>query len=237
MEKDGVLDKKEHEKKIERLDLNKIYQSLQTVKDNWIEIDQELISKGIGKRDIPFNDLIMDNMMSGYSFLDSLLANKITPFTIESRSNLIQLNNRVHYGDNNQLLADYTNAIEKNIDQFNTQIETIENWYNKHRKLKDDPLKIAAEIYISILGHPQLYNEGNHRTGNLILDWICAYHGLPIFVLSADNAIAYFLPSSEIKKLDKRSLWRSPTKLPKYRNAFLRFLEEHLTEKFILKTI
>ena len=63
------------------------------------------------------------------------------------------------------------------------------------------PLKIAAEIYVSILGYPLLYIVGNHRTGSLIADWISVYDGFPAFVLSVENAIAYFAPSAEIKKI------------------------------------
>ncbi len=100
----------------------------------------------------------------------------------------------------------------------------------------DHPLKIAAEIYVSILGYPQLYIEGNHRTGSLIADWITVYHGFPPFVLSVDNAIAYFAPSAEIKSFADKSTWRGIARLPKYRKAFLTFWEQHIDDHYLIQT-
>jgi hypothetical protein len=56
-----------------------------------------------------------------------------------------------------------------------------------------------------VLGYPQLYIEGNHRTGSPIADWISVYYGFPPFDLPAENALAYFAPSIEIKQFANKS--------------------------------
>jgi hypothetical protein len=54
----------------------------------------------------------------------------------------------------------------------------------------------AAGVYIRILSEPQLFIEGNHRTGALIMSYLLAREGRAPFVLTDDNAREYFNPRS-----------------------------------------
>jgi hypothetical protein len=84
-------------------------------------------------------------------------------------------------------------------------MEPIEKWCIKHMEGEAHLLKVAAEVYVAILGNLQLFIEGNHRKGNIISSWISMYHGHLPFVLSVENAVEYFIPSAEIKKFGDRS--------------------------------
>jgi hypothetical protein len=221
--------------KPERLNLEAIDASLKTVEQHWTEIDDELDLRGIGRKDTPFTATIRMRMMSAYSYLDSLLAQQIAPFSKESIEHMLVLNERVHYGTDQQLIDEYSKAIKATAEKFHQQIGPIQNWYKQHTKRGNHPLKIAAEIYVSILGYPQLYIEGNHRTGSLIANWITVYNGFPPFVLSVENAIAYFAPSAEIKSFALKSTWRGQNQLPKYRKSFLAFWESHIDNQFLLQ--
>ncbi|BCL83850.1 hypothetical protein ccbrp13_63150 [Ktedonobacteria bacterium brp13] len=174
--------------------------------------------------------------MSAYSYLDTLLSQQIPPFSSISIEHMLRLNERVHYGIDQHLLTEYATAREATAEKFYQHIEPLQQWYERHTKRDDHPLKLAAEIYVSILGYPQLYIEGNHRTGSLIANWITVYHGFPPFVLSRDNAIAYFVPSAEIKSFVDKSIWRGGTRLPKYRKSFLTFWEHHIDSRYLLQT-
>jgi hypothetical protein len=219
-----------------RLNLERIDESLQTVERHWEEIDDELELRGIGRKDTPFTDIVRIRMMSAYKFLDDLLSLGIPPFSPESIGHMLILNERVHYGTDQQLLSEYAKALEANAEKFYQHIGAIQHWYEEHKKRGNHPLKIAAEIYVSILGYPQLYIEGNHRTGSLIANWINVYHGFPPFVLSVDNAIAYFAPSAEIKSFADKSSWRGRARLPKYRKSFLTFWEHHIDSRYLIQT-
>jgi hypothetical protein len=59
------------------------------------------------------------------------------------------------------------------------------------------------------------------------------YHGHPPFVLSVDNAMAYFKPSAEIKKFADKSTWRGRSRLPKYRECFKKFWEENVDSRYV----
>jgi hypothetical protein len=217
----------------ERLDLERIDASLQTVERHWSEIDDELDRRGIGRKDTPFTATVRMRMMSAYSYLDVLLAQQIPPFSRESIGHMLILNERVHYGTDQQLLVEYTTALQATAEKFYHYIGPIQEWYERHQQRGDHPLKLAAEIYVSILGYPQLYIEGNHRTGSLIANWVTVDHGFPPFVLSVDNAIAYFAPSAEIKSFADKSTWRGRARLPKYRKSFLTFWERHIDSQYL----
>ncbi len=220
----------------ERLDLERIDSSLKMVEMHWSQIDDELDLRGIGRKDTPFTSTLRLRMMSAFQYLDALLAQQIPPFSRESIGSMLILNERVHYGTDQQLIAEYTKAREATAQYFYQHIEPIQQWYERHTQRGDHPPKIAAEIYVSILGYPQLYIEGNHRTGSLIANWITVYHGFPPFVLSVDNAIAYFAPSAEIKSFADKSIWRGWARLPKYRKSFLIFWERHIDSQYLLQT-
>jgi hypothetical protein len=217
-----------------RLDLNSIAASLAQVEAHWSEIDDDLDRHRIGRKD-KFDRTMRLNMLSAYAYLDELISEHHRPFTRNGIASMLALNNRVHYGTDSALMAEYESAIRATREKFNTQIGPIVDWYNKHAKRGDHPFKLAAETYVSILGQPQLFIEGNHRTGSLIASWINLSAGLPPFVLSVDNAIPYFAPSAEIKRFADKSTWRGRTRLPKYRSVFRKFWESHVEERYVIR--
>jgi hypothetical protein len=223
------------EKGILRLDLVKIEQSLICVEKNWKKIDDELDLNKIGRKDTPFNADVREKMMSAYGFLDLLLREGIEPFSQESLEDICELNNLVHYGLDSRLRQEYVKAIVANKKKYYRNIDPIINWYENHMKKEPHPLKVASEIYVAVLGHPQLFIEGNHRAGSLISSWINMYYGYPPFVLSVENAIPYFKPSADIKKFADKSTWRGRSRLPKYRKSFKEFWEKHIDWQYVIK--
>jgi hypothetical protein len=221
--------------KPERLNLEAIDTSLKTVEMHWTQIDDELDLRGIGRKDTPFTAPLRIRMMSAYRYLDDLLAQQMPPFSRESIEHMLVLNERVHYGTDQHLMSEYAKARKATAEKFYQHIEPIQQWYVQHTKRGNHPLKIAAEIYVSILGYPQLFIEGNHRTGSLIANWVTISNGFPPFILSVDNAIAYFAPSAEIKNFVNKSTWRGQVQLPKYRKSFLLFLESHLDSQYLIR--
>lgn len=216
-----------------RLDLEAIASSLTAVELHWPVINDELERRGIGRKDT-FDAALKMRMVSAFGYLDELLSQQIPPFSLASIEPMLLLNERVHYGTDRQLLAEYARAREATVEKFYRNIGPIQQWYEKHSARGQHPLRLAAKIYVSVLGYPQLYIEGNHRTGSLIADWISVYYGFPPFVLSAENALAYFAPSIEIKHFADKSTWRGQARLPKYCKSFLHFWEHHIDQRYLL---
>jgi hypothetical protein len=220
------------EKGILRLNLAKIEQSLIHVEEDWKKIDDELDLRKIGRKDT-FNADIRMKMMSAYGLLDDLLGKGIEPFSKEGLEEICELNNLVHYGLDFNLRQEYVKAIIANKEKYYRNIDPIVKWYANHMKKEPHPLKVAAEVYVAILGNPQLFIEGNHRTGSIISSWINMYYGYPPFILSVKNAIPYFKPSADIKKFADKSTWRGRARLPKYRKSFKEFWEKNIDWKYV----
>jgi hypothetical protein len=215
-----------------RLDLDAIDASLRQVELEWDSIDDELHRLQIGRKD-RFSSSLRRNMLAAYAYLDHVLGRDIEPFSDAGIQHMLALNDRVHYGDNQQMMAEFAQAVAANCEKFNANIEPIADWYFEHAARGDHPYKLAAETYVSVVGQPQLFIEGNHRTGSLIASWIDLYAGYPPFVLSVDNALAYFAPSAEIKQFVDRTTWRGRSRLPKYRKAFGTFWKHHVREEYV----
>ena len=103
--------------------------------------------------------------------------------------------------------------------------------YNKWRN--KSAWKRAAAVYIYHISQPQLFFEGNHRTGALLMSYILASAGKPPFVLSVDNAEAYFNPST-LAKLTRKSMVTKMWKLPKIQKKFAKFLKKQAETKFLV---
>ena len=220
------------QEKILRFDLGNVEKSLLGVERNWKRIDDRLDFEKLGRRDT-FDSVIRERMMNSYRHLDELLGKRIEPFSPEGISEILELNNVVLYGFDLRLRLEFNQAIQANSAKFSEYIEPIEKWYKKSMKGEPHPVKAAAEVYVAVLGFPQLFIEGNHRTGNLISNWISMYYGHPPFVLGVESAVAYFEPSKEIKRFADKSTWRGRMRLPKYRKCFKEFWEENSDRKFV----
>jgi len=220
--------------KILKFNLENVERSLIGVEENWKKIDDDLDREKLGRRDI-FDSVVRERMMAAYRHLDKQLRGEVEPFSIDGISELLELNNRVLYGADLGLRLQFNSAIVANSEKFMQFIDPIEKWYRKHMKGKPRPLKVAAEVYVAVLGFPQLFVEGNHRTGNLISNWISMYYGQPPYVLNVKNAVAYFKPSKEIKRFADKSTWRGRSRLPKYRKCFKEFWEENIDSKYVEK--
>jgi hypothetical protein len=175
------------EPQLGRLNLATIDASLTTAEQHWTEIDDELERRGIGRKDT-FDGTLKMRMLSAFRYLDELLGEHIPPFSPTSIEPMLVLNERVHYGTDQRLMAEYATAREATAEKFYQHIGPIQEWYERHSARGQHPLRLAAEVYVSVLGYPQLYIEGNPRTGSLIADWITVYFGFPPFVLSAAHA-------------------------------------------------
>ena len=222
------------ERIILRLNLDAVEQSLSGVQRDWHRIESELSDRSIGKKDAPFNAKLKERMLAAYGHLDTLLRDGVRPFSQDSIGEICSLNEFVHYGDDKSLRREYRQEIAANQEKYYHNIRPIVKWHDKHMKEEPHPLKVASEVYVAVLGYPQLFIEGNHRTGSIIASWIDMYYGHPPFVLSSENAVSYFEPSAEIKFFADKSTWRGKAHLPKYNKIFKEFWELHIDWQYVL---
>jgi hypothetical protein len=180
-----------------------------------------------------FTDAVRENMLTAYEFLDAMVADELDLFSADGLEGLLQLNHLVLLGigyDPREFRKHISATRQQFFDNFYTYVRPIRRWYRKHET--ENPYKLAAQVYVGVLSQPQLFQEGNHRTGSLIASGILLQSGLPPFVLTRRNAVAYFNPSSEIKFTDKRTI-DGRLRLPKYQRAFREFLERNVNAGYL----
>lgn len=211
-----------------RLRLRRVDEELRGVQRHFSSINA-----GLKVRRDDFTDAVRLNMLAAYEFLDAVVHDGVDLFSEDGLEALLRLNHLVLLGPDYDARA-FSRHISATREQFFPNFEhylkPVRRWYRKHET--ENPYKVASQVYIGVLSQPQLYQEGNHRTGSLIASAILLQSGCPPFVLTRQNAIAYFNPSSEIKFTDKRTI-RGKLHLPKYRREFREFLQHNVSPKCI----
>jgi hypothetical protein len=155
----------------------------------------------------PMDDRVIDNMVAGYGFVGALVAEGIDVLAMGHHRHLLEMNTIVLCGPSPARRALYAGHIEATERRFYEEraggIRDLVEWYQIHKG--ESAWDRAAGAYVRMLSKPQLFIEGNHRTGALLVSYILLRDGLPPFVLSADSVAAYFDPSTAIKDVDKNS--------------------------------
>jgi len=181
-------------------------------------------------------DAVLENMLAGYTFIDKAVADGVDLFRLRHITDLLELNHIVLCGLNQRIRQEYQTHIEAATQRFHEQeefnIDDILRWYYRHEN--ETSWKRAAGVYVRILSQPQLYIEGNHRTGALIMSYILMRDGKAPFVLTVDNAKAYFDPSTLIKET-KKTAATMLMKLPGMKKRFADFLQAQVDERHIYK--
>lgn len=208
-----------------RLALGRIKASLCAVQQGFDAVNERLLM-----RREPLTDQIIHNLMEGYAYVDRLLQDKVEVFCEKGLDHILELNHIVLCGQDDRIRLEFGHHLLETRRRFADGIGEIAAWYD--RKRSKSPTRRAAGVYVLLVSQPQLFLEGNHRTGTLIASYILAQEGLPPFVLTLENAEAYFNPSTLIKYRHKEKFLDRQYYLKKYRRAFREFLEKTLDPRF-----
>src|SRR5262245_15493960 len=157
-------------------------------------------------RDV-FDDRVLENMVSGYAYVDALVAARVDPFALGHLKHLLELNCLVLCGTSPERRATYTGHLQATEQRFYGDgaagVRDLVEWVADHPN--GPPCERAAGVYAMILGWPQLFIEGNHRTGVLAMSWVLRQEDQPPFVLTPENAATYFEISAGIHDISKDS--------------------------------
>ena len=152
-----------------RLNLTAIEQTLRHVQAELARPDGSL---GV-PRD-PLDDRVIANLIAGYALVDTLVADEIDIFAMGQLKHILELNALVLCGTDAARRAAYTrhrDATERHFYELRDGgIRDVVEWHAAHRN--DPPRDRAAGLYVRMLCHPQLFIEGNHRTGALIMSYV-----------------------------------------------------------------
>jgi len=180
------------------------------------------------------DDDVIHNMVAGYAVVDALAADGVDLFAMGNLKHLLELNTTVLCGTDPRHRAEYARHRQSTEQRFYEQqdggIRDLVEWYQGRRG--DAVWLRAAGVYVRMLSRPQLFLEGNHRTGALAMSYILVSENAPPFVLTSANALQYFDPSTVIKDIEKQGL------AMRFRSSGLTrqlasLLEQHADRRFL----
>ncbi|MFI7858355.1 MULTISPECIES: hypothetical protein [Pseudomonas] len=209
-----------------RLDLPAVERALRKVQGRFAELSRQFTEP----RD-PFTDEVLSNVLEGYALIDDYVARGVDLFDLQQLNLMLEINATVLCGSDPARRREFSAHLQATEARFFNNVEggikDLYNWYCSYRS--DSIFKRAAGVYVRILSKPQLFIEGNHRTGSLIVSYLLMRAGLPPFVLTLDNAEGYYNPSSVIRNSAKHGV-KALYELPKIKKKYAAFLEAKAPE-------
>jgi len=179
-----------------------------------------------------FDKELASNIVEAYSFLNHLLKRKIDLFSPAGRHSLLELNHLVLCGSNASKRSEYYQHVLETRKKFNNTIIPIKQWVIGHKNMPD-PYTLASGYYCRSLSQPQLFIEGNHRTANIVLNYLLLSRGEPPLILSDTNAFDYLEISGDIKFSFKRNFIEKLRLLIGLQNKFKYYLRGYVSEKYL----
>jgi hypothetical protein len=181
-----------------------------------------------------FDGAAVDRMMCGYAAIDELLARNIDLLSVGQLRLFLELNASVLCGCDDAVRADAAGHLAATETQFfdtaEGGIRDVVEWHTMHRD--ETPWLRAAGVYIRVMSEPQLFIEGNHRTGTLLMSFILARAGHPPFVVTRDNVLNFLDRSSQFTTRRKSGL-RLSLEMPWLKRRFAAFLKEQANPAFL----
>lgn len=171
----------------------------------WLRLDLGRIGgalAGLGAADVdgelsaalaeePITDDSLRRLLEGYRRVDRLLADRIDLFSYGAAEHLLELNHIVLCGVTPERRAQFSAHIAETARVFYDRpgIGDLTDWYKRNRGRA--PRRVAAGLFLRLVSAPQLFIEGNSRTGCLLASYHLARCGLPPFVIAAENFARY----------------------------------------------
>jgi hypothetical protein len=213
--------------KFRRFHIKTIRQSLNAVRKIFPQLNERLTRK---REELTAG--IIRNIMDAYEYLNGLLDKDIDIFSPAGLYSILELNHIVLCGTDEDQRAEYHRHIMETRRRFQDNIEPIMKWYGKAKK-KARPYLIATGFYARALSQPQLFIEGNHRTENIVINYILLSYQEPPLIISPENAYEYFEASGNIKLGNKKSVTSNVFYVGKRMNIFHDVMKQYVDDRFL----
>lgn len=174
-------------------DIGKIHSNFLDVEYHFEAINQRLNCQ----RD-RFAGEVIANLLQAYRYINARLVEKPKERKI-AYADMLELNAIVLAGIDPMRRMEYRGFIVETERKTARYINGFMKWYKRHASEDEDPYNVAAGLYVRILSQPQLFIEGNHRTGSLVANYHLLMSGKQPFILTPDNAVEFFNLASDVK--------------------------------------
>lgn len=208
--------------------VEKIEEALQEFLQSFDAINSKLAIK----RD-PFTEDLLVNIIEAYRFLNGQLSEGIRLFSPAGLHAMLELNHIILCGTDSRIRLEYHRHVVETRNRYNAAIARLQKWVlRKHKMLK--ATELASEFYYRAISQPQLFIEGNHRTENIVVNYILASKGHAPFIITPDNAHDYLQISGMLKFTNSESMRHGLWKAPKWKKHFQKLLVREADKSFIM---
>lgn len=171
------------------------------VRLNLPEIDAALAELAVSPRllsdplssDEPLDGDVVRRLGEGYRYIDALIGAQTEIFRYGASGAILEVNHRVLCGVTPERRVQFADHIAETerwfYDRPNAGVGALFGWLQRHRG--QPPVTLAAGVFVRVVSHPQLFIEGNGRSGVLLASYVLARAGLPPFVVTAPHVAAY----------------------------------------------
>ncbi|MFP4011210.1 MAG: hypothetical protein ACLFUM_05880 [Spirochaetaceae bacterium] len=203
-------------------DLERIEQALHGFRSAFSQVNERL---SMQREEL--TDEMVAHILQAYGFLNEMLEKGMDVFTPAGMHGILELNHLVLCGSDPRVRSDYYAHLSATRKRFLKRIHPIRTYVLKNRKRRRDPHELATVFYSKLLSYPQLFLEGNHRTGNILLNYILSSAGAAPYVPTEADAHIYLNLSGDFKLTERDNSFDTTLKMPKYRKQFQTFLREY----------
>jgi hypothetical protein len=184
----------------------------------------------------PPSDDVIENLIVGYAKIDQHIADGTDIFAVGNSHLILELNHIVLFHNSGRTMEENESQFKATRKHFydtkHGGIGQLMEWLDIHKN--QSVWKRAAGTFTHMLSQPQLFLEGNHRTGSLMMSYILMKEGYSPFVLSHENAIHFFEPAELTKKRRKKTL-DEYFHLPKQTRKFAKLLKSEQSKQYLQK--
>lgn len=193
------------------------------------------INNRLSMRRETFTDRMREQIVQAYDYLNSLLKKDMDLFTPAGLHALLEMNHVVLCGQDREDRNHYYEHLEETRKSFLKKIKPIKDWVLRKRNERD-AFHVATGFYSRQLSRPQLFLEGNHRTGNIVLNYLLISKGEAPYIITVDNAHTYLDISGDIKFTDNGNYLDTALRMPGHRKRFRAFLRDNVNEEFVIRS-
>ncbi len=190
------------------------------------------INDRLAMRREELTELMIEQILEAYGFLNTLLLKEMDLFTPAGLYALLEMNHLVLCGSDPGTRMQYYQHLSETRKNFLLRIKPIKEWTAKKHS-GSDAYQLASGFYTRMLSRPQLFLEGNHRTGNILLNYLLISKHAPPYIVSSAHAHTYLDLSGDIKFTEKGNSLDTALRMPGHRRRLETFLRECSSVRYI----
>lgn len=216
----------------ERFDLSAIADALHGLRNHMHHVNLRL-----DNHHPALNRDCVEQIVQAYSMIDHYLAEDLPLFSMGQSREVLAVNHCVLFGQENTLNPDYHKALKASEKHFygvaGSGIGGLVDWYSRNRE--QAVWRLAAGVYLQTVGPPQLFLEGNHRTGVILANYILARANQAPLVIDHQLAPTWF-EMTEIVRSRRRSLLEPKFWLRSLHGELAEFIQHHVNERYLRRS-